>query len=135
MFDFYGSSKQPTDNHMYRAAEKVVDKIDKIGTRLYGDSFVAPKVYEQGAKDENGRLISPVDMSYWSGVSDIDGKANPGVGEGWGFIDLKPMLESIREEDKQEAVQEILGNYVERKRGGQIESPSLLSLNEVINGR
>ena len=135
MFDFYGSSKQTTDNHMYRAAEKVVDKIEKIGTRLYGDSFVAPKLYEQGAKDENGRLISPVDMSYWSGKSDIDGKANPGVGEGWGFIDLKPMLESIREEDKQEAVQEILGNYVERKRGGQIESPSLLSLNEVINGR
>ncbi len=135
MFDFYGSSKQPTDNHMYRAAEKVVDKIDKIGTRLYGDSFVAPKVYEQGAKNEEGRFISPVDVSYWSGKSNIDGKANPGVEEGWGFIDLKPMLESIREEDKQEVVQEILGNYVERKRGGQIESPSLLSLNEVINGR
>ena len=31
--------------------------------------------------------------------------------------------------------QEILGSYVERKRGGQIESPSLVSLNEVINGR
>jgi hypothetical protein len=44
------------------------------------------------------------------------------------------MLDSIKEEDRQEAVQEILGNYVERKRGGQIESPSLLSLEEVING-
>ena len=135
MFDFYGSSKQTKDNNMYRAAEKVVDKIEKIGTRLYGEDFVAPKLYEQGAQDENGRYYSPVDQSYWEGVSDIDGKANPGVREGWAFIDLKPMLDSIKEEDRQEAVQEILGNYVERKRGGQIESPSLLSLNEVINGR
>jgi len=135
MFDFYGSSKQPTDNHMYRAAEKVVDKIDKIGTRLYGESFVAPKLYEQGAQDENGRYYSPIDESYWAGKSNIDGKANPGIREGWGFIDLKPMLDSIKEEDKQEVVKEILGSYVERKRGGQIESPSLLSLNEVINGR
>ena len=134
MFDFYGSSKQPTDNHMYRAAEKVVDKIDKIGTRLYGESFVAPKLYEQGAQDDNGRFFSPIDNSYFAGVSDIDGKANPGIKEGWGFIDLKPMLDSIKEEDKQEVVKEILGSYVERKRGGQIESPSLLSLNEVING-
>jgi hypothetical protein len=135
MFDFYGSSKQTKDNHMYRAAEKVIDKIEKIGTRLYGEDFVAPKLYEQGAQDENGRYYSPVDQSYWEGVSDIDGKANPGIREGWGFIDLKPMLDSLKEEDRQEAVQEILGNYVERKRGGQIESPSLLSLNEVINGR
>lgn len=134
MFDFYGSSKQTTDNNMYRAAEKVIDKIEKIGTRLYGEDFVAPKLYEQGAQDEQGRYYSPIDESYWAGKSNIDGKANPGVREGWGFIDLKPMLDSIKEEDRQEAVQEILGNYVERKRGGQIESPSLLSLDEVING-
>lgn len=134
MFDFYGSSKQTKDNNMYRAAEKVIDKIEKIGTRLYGEDFVAPKLYEQGAQDEQGRYYSPIDETYWAGKSDIDGKANPGVREGWGFIDLKPMLDSIKEEDRQEAVQEILGNYVERKRGGQIESPSLLSLDEVING-
>ena len=46
-----------------------------------------------------------------------------------------PVFESIREEDRPGVVQEILGSYVERKRGGQIESPSLVSLNEVINGR
>ena len=58
----------------------------------------------------------------------------PGITQGWGFIDLKPMLDSIKGENKNEIVQQILGNYVERKRGGQIESPSLLSLDEVING-
>ncbi len=136
MFDFYGSSKQTKDNHMYRAAEVVVDKISKIGTRIYGEDFVAPKVYEQGAKNEAGQFINPIDATYFTNNNNEynRGEVMPGITQGWGFIDLKPMLDSIKGENKNEIVQQILGNYVERKRGGQIESPSLLSLDEVING-
>ena len=117
-------------------AEVVVDKISKIGTRIYGEDFVAPKVYEQGAKNEAGQFINPIDATYFTkNTNDYNrGEVMPGITQGWGFIDLKPMLDSIKGENKNEIVQQILGNYVERKRGGQIESPSLLSLDEVING-
>tara|TARA_Y100001972_G_scaffold50668_1_gene62176 strand:- start:105 stop:2777 length:2673 start_codon:yes stop_codon:yes gene_type:complete len=133
MFDFYGSTKQPKENHMYRAAEVVVDKIGKLGKIIYGEDFVAPVLYEQGAKDENDRLISPINPSSFQGDNRTD-RADPGITEGWGFIDLKPMIDSIKGENKQEVLEQIFGNYVERKSGGQVWSSSLVSLDEVING-
>jgi hypothetical protein len=134
MFDFYGSSKQTKENHMYRAAEVVVDKISKLGNMIYGEDFVAPVLYEQGAKDENDRFLSPIDNSYFPEEGRRFDRANPGIREGWGFIDLKPMIDSIQGDNKEEIIENILSNYVERKSGGQVWSSSLVSLDEVING-
>ena len=119
---------------MYRAAEVVVDKINKLGTMIYGEDFVAPVLYEQGAKDDNGRFLSPIDNSYFPEEGRRFDRANPGIREGWGFIDLRPMIDSIKGDNKEEIIEEILSSYVERKSGGQVWSSSLVSLDEVING-
>lgn len=137
MINFYGSVDTPKDNTMYKAADVVIKKLTKLGKQIYGDDFVAPVLYEQGAKDEEGRYYNSLDINSFKRPSSGERGYTPNV-FGWAFIDLKPTLEYLKENNYDKPAQEmdegLLQNYVTRKRGGQIQSPSLLSLDEVING-
>ena len=124
---------------MYKAANNVVGKITKLGQQIYGDDFVAPKLYEQGAKNEEGQFYNTLDASTFATTKNYPDAYIPNNPQGWGFIDLTPTIEYLKEKNydkpRVELDEGLLQNYVTRKRGGQIESPSLLSLDEVINGR
>lgn len=139
MFAFYGSIDNPKNNTMYKAANNVVGKLTKLGQQIYGDDFVPPKLYEQGAKTEEGQFYNTLDASTFATDRNYPDAYIPNNPEGWGFIDLTPTIEYLKEKNydkpRVELDEGLLQNYVTRKRGGQIESPSLLSLDEVINGR
>ena len=139
MFAFYGSIDNPKNNTMYKAANNVVGKLTKLGQQIYGDDFVPPKLYEQGAKTEEGQFYNTLDASTFATDRNYPDAYIPNNPEGWGFIDLTPTIEYLKDKNydkpRVELDEGLLQNYVTRKRGGQIESPSLLSLDEVINGR
>ena len=134
--NFYGSDENPTNNTMYKAATNVVDRITTLGQQIYGEDFVAPALYEQGAKDDNGNFVN----TYVVNPDQLRGKGGyiSNVKQGWGFIDLSPTLEYLKEKNYDNPAQEfdegLLQNYISRKRGGQVWSSSLVSLDEVING-
>jgi hypothetical protein len=134
--NFYGSDENPTNNTMYKAATNVIDRITTLGQQIYGEDFVAPALYEQGAKDDNGNFIN----TYVVNADQLRGKGGyiSNVKQGWGFIDLSPTLEYLKGKNYDNPAQEfdegLLQNYISRKRGGQVWSSSLISLDEVING-
>jgi hypothetical protein len=121
---------------MYKAATNVIDRITTLGQQIYGEDFVAPALYEQGAKDDNGNFIN----TYVVNADQLRGKGGyiSNVKQGWGFIDLSPTLEYLKGKNYDNPAQEfdegLLQNYISRKRGGQVWSSSLISLDEVING-
>ena len=134
--NFYGSDENPTNNTMYKAATNVVDKINKLGQQIYGEDFVAPVLYEQGAKNDQGEFFN----TYVVNPDELRGKSGyiSNVKQGWGFIDLAPTIEYLKSKNYDNPSKEfdegLLQNYISRKSGGQVWSSSLLSLDEVING-
>ena len=54
--------------------------------------------------------------------------------EGYAFIDFTPMIESLNESQKKQLSGINLNNFPSYKEGGQVGSPSLVSIEEVING-
>tara|TARA_R100000426_G_scaffold14614_2_gene13945 strand:+ start:2992 stop:5598 length:2607 start_codon:yes stop_codon:yes gene_type:complete len=134
--NFYGSDENPTNNTMYKAATNVVDKINKLGQQIYGEDFVPPVLYEQGAKNDQGEFFN----TYVVNPDDLRDKSGyiSNVKQGWGFIDLAPTIEYLKSKNYDNPSKEfdegLLQNYISRKSGGQVWSSSLLSLDEVING-
>jgi hypothetical protein len=121
---------------MYKAATNVVNKINKLGQQIYGEDFVPPTLYEQGAKNDEGEFFN----TYVVNPDELRGKSGyiSNVKQGWGFIDLAPTIEYLKSKNYDNPAKELdeglLQNYVSRKSGGQVWSSSLLSLDEVING-
>jgi phosphoglycolate phosphatase-like HAD superfamily hydrolase len=134
--NFYGSDENPKNNTMYKAATNVVNKINKLGQQIYGEDFVPPTLYEQGAKNDEGEFFN----TYVVNPDELRGKSGyiSNVKQGWGFIDLAPTIEYLKSKNYDNPAKELdeglLQNYVSRKSGGQVWSSSLLSLDEVING-
>lgn len=58
--NFYGSDENPKNNTMYKAATNVINKINKLGQQIYGEDFVPPVLYEQGAKNDQGEFLTPM---------------------------------------------------------------------------
>ena len=134
--NFYGSDENPTNNTMYKAATNVVDKINKLGQQIYGEDFVPPVLYEQGAKNDQGEFFN----TYVVNPDELRDKGGyiSNVKQGWGFIDLAPTIEYLKSKNYDNPSKEfdegLLQNYISRKSGGQVWSSSLVSLDEVING-
>lgn len=132
-FNFYGSMKNPENNTMYKAAEKVIQKYDNLAEILGWENYVSPKLYAQGNNFLNLASSQFGEDSQLS-QNQTRGK-NPGIKQGYAFIDFSPMIESLSTAEKKKLFDlKEEGKLPSYKQGGQIESPSLVSLDEVING-
>ena len=137
-FNFYGSAKNPENNTMYKAAEKVVAKYDKLANILGWENYESPKLYAQGNNFFNLQGDQFGTGEQYGGQpmltkNQTRGKV-PGMKSGYGFIDFTPMINSLTEKQKERLNTININNFPAYKRGGQVDGPSLLSLEEVING-
>tara|TARA_R100001480_G_scaffold3512_3_gene9171 strand:+ start:1351 stop:3636 length:2286 start_codon:yes stop_codon:yes gene_type:complete len=137
-YNFYGSAKNPENNTMYKAAENVVKKYDKMAEILGWENYESPVLYSQGNKffnlqgDQFGSGREYENQPMLS-QNQTKGK-NPNLKEGYAFIDFTPMIESLNEGQKKQLGGINLNNFPSYKEGGQVGSPSLVSIEEVING-
>jgi len=137
-YNFYGSAKNPENNTMYKAAENVVKKYDKMAEILGWENYESPVLYAQGNKffnlqgDQFGSGREYENQPMLS-QNQTKGK-NPNLKEGYAFIDFTPMIESLNEGQKKQLGGINLNNFPSYKEGGQVGSPSLVSIEEVING-
>ena len=137
-FNFYGSSKNPENNTMYKAAENVIKKYDKMAEILGWENYESPKLYAQGNEffnlqgDQFG-TGNTYDQQPMLSNNQTRGKV-PSIKSGYGFIDFTPMINSLTEKQKERLSTINLNNFPSYKQGGQVDSPSLVSLEEVING-
>jgi hypothetical protein len=58
----------------------------------------------------------------------------PSIKSGYGFIDFSPMINSLNDNQKKQLGEINHETFPSYKQGGQVSSPSLVSLEEVING-
>tara|TARA_Y100001973_G_scaffold98267_1_gene155599 strand:- start:269 stop:2068 length:1800 start_codon:yes stop_codon:yes gene_type:complete len=137
-FNFYGSAKNPENNTMYKAAENVIKKYDKMAEILGWENYESPKLYAQGNEffnlqgDQFG-TGNTYDQQPMLSKNQTRGKV-PSIKTGYGFIDFTPMINSLTNKQKERLETINLNNFPSYKQGGQVDSPSLVSLEEVING-
>tara|TARA_R100001509_G_scaffold32004_1_gene16992 strand:+ start:11229 stop:13673 length:2445 start_codon:yes stop_codon:yes gene_type:complete len=137
-FNFYGSAKNPENNTMYKAAENVIKKYDKMAEILGWENYESPKLYAQGNEffnlqgDQFG-TGNQYDQQPMLSNNQVRGKV-PSLKTGYGFIDFTPMINSLTDKQKERLETINLNNFPSYKQGGQVDSPSLVSLEEVING-
>ena len=137
-FNFYGSAKNPENNTMYKAAENVIKKYDNMAEILGWENYESPKLYAQGNEffnlqgDQFG-TGNQYDQQPMLSNNQVRGKV-PSIKTGYGFIDFTPMINSLTDKQKERLGTINLNNFPSYKQGGQVDSPSLVSLEEVING-
>lgn len=138
-FNFYGSAKNPENNTMYKAAQNVIKKYDNLASILGWDNYESPVLFAQGNQflnlqgDQFGSG-NQYDNSPMLSKNQTRGKI-PALKEGYAFIDFSPMINSLSDSQKQQLrTLDQEGKLPSYKQGGQVGSPSLVSLEEVING-
>ena len=137
-YNFYGSMKNPENNTMYKAAENVVKKYDKMADILGWENYESPILYAQGNEFFNlqgGQFGSGDEYATQPMLSKNQTKGKvPQMKSGYAFIDFSPMINSLNENQKKQLGEINIENFPSYKQGGQVGSPSLVSLEEVING-
>lgn len=138
-FNFYGSAKNPENNTMYKAAQNVIKKYDNLASILGWDNYESPVLFAQGNQflnlqgDQFGSG-NQYDNQPMLSKNQTKGKV-PALKEGYAFIDFSPMINSLSDSQKQQLrTLDEEGKLPSYKQGGQVGSPSLVSLEEVING-
>ena len=137
-YNFYGSMKNPENNTMYKAAENVIKKYDKIADVLGWENYESPVLYAQGNQflnlqgDQFG-TGNQYDNQPMLSKNQTRGKV-PSIKSGYGFIDFSPMINSLNDNQKKQLGEINHETFPSYKQGGQVSSPSLVSLEEVING-